>query len=67
MKFFGRGLSKRDVDDLEASLPVNDPIAQRNPERPVYHGTHEEIEEAFVPWLRSRRRSYRRRSRRTVW
>jgi hypothetical protein len=67
MKFFGRGLSKRDVSALAARIPVHDPIANRNPERPVYHGTHEEIEEALVPWLRRRRRASRTRSRRTIW
>lgn len=67
MKFFGRGLDKRDVDELAASIPVRDPIAERNPERPRYSGTHEEIEEALVPWLRRRRRSYRARSRRSIW
>lgn len=67
MKFLGRGLSKRDVDDLERQIPTKDPIAERNPERPLYHGTHEEIEEAHVPWLRARRRAYRQRSRRTIW
>lgn len=67
MKFLGRGLSKNDVDDLARQIPVNDPIAQRNPERPIYHGTHEEIEEALVPWLRRRRRAVRQRSRRTIW
>ena len=67
MKFFGRGLDKRDVDALAATIPVDDPIAQRNPERPLYTGTHEEIEEALVPWLRRRRRSYRQRSKRTIW
>jgi hypothetical protein len=67
MKFLGRGLSKSDVDALERSIPTNDPIAQRNPERPLYSGTHEEIEEALVPWLRRRRRAARQRSRRSIW
>ena len=67
MKFWGRGLNKSDVDAIAQSIPVEDPIAARNPERPLYTGTHEEIEEALVPWLRRRRRSYRQRSRRTIW
>lgn len=67
MKFWGRGLNKQDVDILATQIPVHDPIAQRNPERPRYTGTHEEIEEALVPWLRRRRRSYRQRSRRSIW
>lgn len=67
MKFWGRGLNKSDVDVLAQQIPVNDPIAQRNPERPIYTGTHEEIEEALVPWLRRRRRAARQRSKRTIW
>lgn len=67
MKFFGRGLDKQDIAELETTIPRKDPIAERNPERPVYYGTHEEIEEALVPWLRRRRRAYRQRSKRTIW
>lgn len=64
MKFWGRGLNKSDIDTLDRQIPKNDPIAQG---RPVYTGTHEEIEEALVPWLRRRRRGYRQRSKRTIW
>ncbi len=67
MKFFGRGLGKKEIDELETVIPRKDVIAERNPERPVYYGTHEEIEDAHVPWLRARRRAARRRSKRTVW
>ena len=64
---FQKRLSRQDVAALEEQLQGRDVIAERNPERPVYHGTHEDIENALVPWLRARRSRSRRKSRRTIF
>ena len=58
MRFFRRGLSKKDVDDLEAQIPNRDVIAEKRGVK-AYHGSIEAAENQ-IPWLRARRRARRR-------
>ena len=53
------GLSKKDVEDLERTIPNRDVIAEKQGTR-SHHGSIEAAEEAYVPWLRARRRARRR-------
>lgn len=54
-----RGLTKSDVEELEAKIPNRDVIAERGSLH-KYVGSKEAIEEARFPWLRERRRARRR-------
>lgn len=56
---FGRGLSKKDVEDLRNQIPNRDVVAEKQG-KPVYHGSIEAAEDQ-IPWLRARRRARRPR------
>lgn len=51
-----RGLSKDEINELQRTIPVKDPIADKQG-KPVHHGNIEAIENATFPWLKARRRN----------
>lgn len=53
-----RGLTRKEVDELQEQIPSRDVIAERAGMQTT-HGRIEAVENAMVPWLRDRRKRRR--------
>jgi IS5 family transposase len=53
-----RGLTRQEVNDLQEQIPARDVVAEKAG-LPTHHGRIEALEEAYVPWLRARRKRRR--------